>query len=360
MIDLYSKVPLGGRTVMVGHRSTVTAADGSFEITAAPDVYDIGVLDSDRSNLSIYRGLSLRDDLVLAHPVAEPIEHRPHFSRLQGNLSGGAKYPLSAWNDIVAVYFFSDRLIDRLFIGGGAGRRGPQYAMGLGFNGEERLEGTLFALGTFAPDPARHGKYPAAVAKKNVVITAGVTESVDLHLEPVDLGVVRASVVAPDALSGLGVYPYYRFPFRGALGTFGALVPIPNADVLRGSPTEGRREFTFDVPKLVEAGATLCLRATVEAHPRRQTEVCGIELDGEPMVVELDASPVLAKPVSGETVNGAFEYVWTKPANAISMLELTPDSEPSSEQPTIRVFTVESSAVIDSARWSLPPRTGWR
>jgi hypothetical protein len=70
VLDTASGFPNSGLQVLVGRERTTTDGDGNFTLGALPEIYDLVLVNGERSMVHTYRQLR-RGDLVLTFP-----EHR--------------------------------------------------------------------------------------------------------------------------------------------------------------------------------------------------------------------------------------------------------------------------------------------
>src|SRR5262245_48088047 len=83
--------PLAGRIVVAGGRWTTTDLEGRFVLDGVGPVYDVGVLDPDRSVLTLYEGVSRRDPVLVHEPSPQGSGRQNDQQALVGGtLSGGS------------------------------------------------------------------------------------------------------------------------------------------------------------------------------------------------------------------------------------------------------------------------------
>lgn len=347
VIDLSTKRPLAGRTVVIGSSlddqgrvAATTDQRGEFTLERPPGGYDAAVIEADGSAISVYEGLGA-SELVLPHRWAAAFAPT-RGARVSGNVSGGTSYPLSDSRDVVAVHLFNDESVDRYLMGAGGPPYGPDYVAIARFDAAGPIASTLVALGTLgrkddaaASDPA----YVAVAATRTLALSDGDEVAVDLELEPIDLGEISGVVNVPGAHPLRAVLAHYRFPYPEAIVNF------PAADYVRGNPLAADGAFVFELPKLRAANATLCVAALSDEAGALSTERCGISLDGEPVPLALHAPPSLDQPSSGGVIDDTTVFSWSPFSDGVHRLELWPGSL-SPATPGISVFTAAAEAVL--------------
>jgi hypothetical protein len=356
VVDIETRRPLPGRTVVLRNphdptrdAEATTDARGAFELERPSDVYEVLVIESDRSTVTILQDLS-RSNPVIGHRPASPLPAASGVATVSGDVSFEASFPLSEPSDVAAVYLFTEESTDRYLMGAGGPPYGPDYLTSARFDARS-LSGILFALGTFGRKdgtPSSEPAYTAATAAHAVTLSQGDTVALDVELEPTPLGLVSGSVILPSGRTLTGARQHYRFPYPEAV------VPFPAADYVRTNPLTSNGDFAFELPEVNGNGASLCLAFASEGDSELRTERCDIVLGGgAPVLLELQAAPSLVSPAPGETLSPATEFAWSTFAGGVIELTVWPDV-PSPETPAISLFTEATSAVIpDLAAWNV-------
>jgi hypothetical protein len=354
VVDLDSNRPLARRTVMIG--SSIGAArvvartdeQGAFAVEQPTGVYDVAILESDRSAVSVYVGLSA-SELVLPHR-SQGYAATKHTVVVSGNVSGGTTYPLIDPRDVVGVYLFNEQSAGRYLMSGDEPPYGPNYLAVSQFDVSGAVPHTLLAVGTFGRKddaPATDPAYAAFAVTRKLTLSDGDDTSVDLPFEPVDLGEISGVVSVPSGYELTAVGPHYRFPYPSAQVTF------PGTDYVRQNPLDHDGAFVFEVPELHDAGVVLCVTAQSDDAGLLLTERCGLGLGGDPISLELHAPPALDQPSAGATVDENTLFEWAQFDAGVHRLELWPDTL-STATPGISVFTADTQTTLpDFAALSL-------
>lgn len=347
VLDIGTQRPLGGRRVVfarslaAGHLQVVTTdANGAFTFDRPGTAYDAAVIEKDGSAVTVYTQLHTAE-LVLPHRWDGGVA-ATEFATVSGEVSGGATFPLEDARDIVAVNLFSNAAADRYLMGGGTAPYGPEYATTTSFDASGAAPATLVALGTFGRKGADQSEpaYAAFSAAKQLDLSAGDAVMLDLKLEAVALREIAGTATAPAGRTLTGMREHYRFPYPQAVLTF------PAADVVRHNPLTADGAFTFELPELDQAGATLCLAAVSEEDGALWTERCGLAFDADPVSLELQAAPALLAPSDGDVIDETTPFRWSAFEAGIHCLELRPAGGPSPTTPAVTVFTADTEAVL--------------
>jgi hypothetical protein len=344
VVDFFTKRPLRERRIFIGVAAnwdgayeTTADAEGYFELPVLSGEYSAVVVEPDGSAISVYDRL-LSTAPVLLHRSGGIPDALSSYAIVTGTLSGGAHYPLSKPGDVVVVHLASDQLATSLILGGGESPFGPDYAMGLSFGAHREVPATLLAIGTFASEEG-DGSYTAAVGMKELVFANGDRLSVDVDLQPCELGRVAGTVVARSAHPITDVSAYYRFPVPEGR------IDFPLADTLRENPLTSDGAFAYQLPDLSQFGAKLCISARSDGEVELFAERCDLALDTGPSEVTLDPEPVVSAPAPGSPLAVGSAFEWSRPGAGISLVELDPDGL-SGDAPLITLFTGATRAAL--------------
>jgi hypothetical protein len=326
VVDFVTLRPLPGRTVSVGSQSTTTDADGGFSFASVGSVYDVTVIDPDRSVISIYRALSRRDPML---PHKTPPIPTSHSVTLSGDISGGANYPLSS-SDSVDVYFFSPEADNESSIGGGlpASMDGPGYGpMYLDWDGVDSISGQLIALGTFGSVGDAGPDF--WVAATPVTVGSGPTAYMNLALGPVlQTGHISGVIDVPPNGQLEADEAFYR-------------LPIVHATIGLGVTQYGTESFDHIVPDLSNMGGQFCVGA-LAAPGFALTQRCGLTLGQTDVEVAIQLAPSFLSPATWMGITASTPLSWSEYDNGVYLLELE-SAVPSGTVPSLYVFTSATS-----------------
>lgn len=338
VVDYEFQLPLAGQTVVVAGEVTQTGADGTFSLPRPSRAYDLEIIDADGVAISIYQGIT-RSAPRLVHFPATPMATPARSEIVQGTLSGDLTFPLrqDRPSDIVSIYLLSERGNVRSLVGGGLPPYGPDYTAYLAWDGPETLDATLFAFASAgSAETDSQARYRAFAASVPVVLEDGGALTQDVELAELPIGVLSGSAQLPAGVQLSNYETFYRFPLPRTL------VAFPNADLVGGHPPPTAESFTFDLPKLDVSGARLCVAVRSDVDGTLRSERCGVELDGDPVQLELQASPILSAPEVGAPFDQATRFEWSAFDGGVSILELMP-SAVTPKSPSIHVFTAATA-----------------
>jgi hypothetical protein len=339
VLDLNTKIPLGGRTVVSnGTRTTTDPINGEFGFDCSTTPYDLVIVDPDGSTVSVYRGLA-RHDPVLLHPASPEAQSGALHARVHGNMSApGIAFPLTGQANTISAFLFASHFENREFLGASSGPTGPDYVLPVAWDGPASLDGTVFALGTFAADDGGPGEFSASSFTQTLTLVDGDDKALDLPLSPVPIGHISGTIVAPSGTNALSAIPLYRFSFPGAAFS------LPNANVIVSSPATVGGPFELVAPDLSGSGARLCISARGDLNGRDElyTERCGITLGGDAGPITLQDPPSITVPTPRSTIDVNTQFSWTPFPEGIYEIALGA-AEPSSASPNIYIFTTGSA-----------------
>lgn len=343
VVALTTQRPLGNRTVVVGTQRIETDENGRFVLQGVSVPYEAAVVEPDGSVISIYRGLS-RSDPVLVHKAAQ-LDATLQSARIAGKLAGGTAFPLSRSSDVAAVYFFSSPANTRVVFGAGAAPFGPDYLLYVPWSGAPSISGELIAVGTFGAGASDAGAapYSAWLAKAAVSLQNGQVVHQDLTLAAVSLGSLEGSVTLPASAPLTQFSVYYRLALPDAI------VSLPNVDIVRKNPLQSGGAFEYELPDLASAGAELCAAARSQGETELETERCDLALGGAPISIEFGAAPKFSAPASGAQLTRGSPFSWQGGGQGIYLLELIAN-EPSPAAPAVDVYTAAPSATLPDTR----------
>jgi hypothetical protein len=348
VVDIATKRSLAGRIVAITNaqdqqdaggqptQRTTTDEHGRFALDGVRTPYDAMVFDRDRSTVTIYRGLSRLDPVLVHVPTA--ISSDPSTGGLvNGNLSGGTTYPLSG-RDQVTVEFFSPEAESHVYLGAGLPTgAGPSYQLGVQWAAPAATtSGMLLALGAFEVRPDAGGSaMPADAGSTSWVasqlLTLGSAAVADLTLSQVPDARVAGSATTPSDYGLTEVIDYYQ-------------MPIANSAFIVGDHLTSGNSFDNVVPDLTMLAASFCIEAqhtTADGEPRLFTDQCGVVLGSTSVMTTLQSPPSLLSPTASSTVGLGTPFTWNAFEGGVHRLELQAH-DGAAGYPNIYVFTMDS------------------
>jgi hypothetical protein len=252
---------------------------------------------------------------------------RAHHAELSGHLLGTDG---SAAGGAVQVGFVSERGdahdLARVAAGATSAEYGP---LTISWDGPVAISGQLLAL-QMVQGPT-HGRLAAAsLARAQVTLRDGAQLKLDATLGPVPIEQRPADVVSsvPEPLVAETVHDY-RIPGSGwamhGVGPF-------------------RRGTSYDSPDLSGVGAVLCIDAFLwNPYKRSSVRRCGLAAT-EAAELALPDAPSFREPHADGTVVRGMRFSWSPVADAVYLLELAPEGDPSHAAPEIELYTAHTSA----------------
>jgi hypothetical protein len=321
VLDRENHRPLAGRAVVVRQRRAVTDANGQFTIASVEAQYDLTVVDPDGSTVSIYRGLTRRDPVLVHRPSANA-DAPKRMSRVSGALSGAGAYPLTD-KDGVEVVFFSPEADRLVVLGSGLG---PSYGpLILGWDGPTSTTGQLVALRL---SYTTNGVQYAGYAAQPLTLADGVPAMIDLTFSPPTEGRIAGTVQSPAGYPVDYKQAFYR-------------TSIPHGIV--DLPTDESTASTFDypIPELGNLDASLCVAAGSALHVM-STERCGLMIGATDVHLTMQAPPLLSAPKPAAVLESGADFAWGRFENGVHALALTA-KQPSKSAPSVDVYTSATS-----------------
>ena len=153
---------MGGRTVLIGTRSTTTDASGHFSFTGVASPYDLTLITTSPDKTGVvYRGLTRTDPKVLDLTAPGSL---PNTGHVQGTLFGGNTFQ----GTVVAVTWASPETFAGVYVDA------FPYDLGVRWSGASTITGTLRAL-QWTADGGLPVSYQGIGSKNGVSLTAGLT-----------------------------------------------------------------------------------------------------------------------------------------------------------------------------------------
>jgi hypothetical protein len=343
VLDHRSNLPSIGRLVVVGTAQATTDINGRFAIAAPAGVYDITVVDPNRSSVTFYRGLRRRDPVLIhdGDPNLVPKGHDTHAAHIEGALSGGGFDPTTS--NMASVYFFSPQVVRDKILGGPTyGVRSAGFSpLPLSWLGPASITGSLIAVRTTrdktsAAAQATGDKGPVVWwgAHKDIKVASGEVTTADLTFARLPMGHIAGRIDVDPGLvvTGKGV-TYYHLRNRG--------IPLAgDGKASRSTP------FDYPVPDLRHLPGRYCANAyNGDSGVYSTTMKCGVALGTTDVTIRLHAPPKLTTPVhrpnyvaDKPTISRDTQFTWTAfEAGPVHQLSL--EGGP----PLITVYTTATS-----------------
>jgi len=339
VLDYRTRQGCIGRSVVIGGEQTTTDVDGRFAIAAPPGVYDLAIVEPNRSSATFYRGLRRRD-LLLLHsidPNLVPKGYDKHVAHIDGKLSGGGFDPGSS--NMTRIYFLSPQVRrDRTLAGQTHDARGAAYGpLTLAWIGPESIAGDVVAVRTTRdkPDagaPARDGTGSVVwwEAHEKVKVVSGEVAMADLAFARLPMGHIAGQIDVAPGLSVTGRSVHY--------------LVLPNAGIpIDGDGAERRPgPFDFPVPDLRHMPGQYCASAYDGARGIHSfTSKCGLAFGATDVTLKLRAPPKLTtlkeRTQQVQTISRDTQFGWTAFEGGIHQLTLHCGGDP--ENPNVFVYT---------------------
>jgi hypothetical protein len=334
VVDRDTRRALPDRTVVVGDRRTTTQGDGSFAFDGVvPGVYDLAVLNAKRDAVTIYRGLTRRDPLLVHTSKEQQLdEYRARQSaKLFGSFSVGGQPLVSG---AATLGFFSPTLAavsePCAFVPSGA----ACDPVALYWNRPGPLEGEAVAVaiadrGARAGDPSRSAQRLSAWAgRRPLTVAPSQAPTVDVALAAMPARRVRGDFRVPAGRDVSTLIESYRLPLPGP--------EIP----LRRFDRDGLRGLDDELPDLGAVGASLCVTALSDGDGTAWATRCGVGAD--PITLTVEAPPRLTAPAQGAAFERDTTIAWSRFAGGVQVLELL-GGDPAADRPDVTIYTMETS-----------------
>ena len=338
VLDFATKRPLAGAGVSIRATHVNTDDSGGFELPKPSDSYDVTIESADGSSVSIYRGLT-RSDPVLLHRQPSRIAGTEHSARISGTLAKPST-TLISMSDIAAVTFVSGAADDQVLLGSDLPPFGPNYQLFLSWDGNSSLSGKLFARGVFAGDEDAGTPVSRFFVEEDVTLHDGDMQTDALTFAPVTTKQLSGTVTLPSDADLSQLQEYYR-------------LPLPNAVIAIGNYLTAIPTFTHDIDVLPGAEKQLCVAAISNTSGLSSTERCGIQLDSMDTALVIQAPPAFVTAPTDGTFSTGTRFSWQPFDRGIHVLQLEP-AEPSATVPSIDIYTSGTSASWPSATVALP------
>ena len=333
VVDRQMRHALPGRTVLVGDQRATTQVDGSFAFDDVPGTYDLAVLDAKRDVVTIYRGLSRRDPLLVHGGAPETLdEYRAaHSAKLFGSFTVGGQ-PLASV--AATLGFFSPALAAIGQPCAAAASGAPCDPLALFWNGPATLEGEAVAIafedrGPRAADPSRSSQALSGWAGRGpLTVAPSQAPTVGLALAPMPARYVHGDFRAPAGRQVSTLIESYRLPLPGG--------ELP----LRRFDRDGLRGLDDELPDLRAVGASLCVTALSDGDGTASATRCGVGAD--PITLTLEAPPRLTVPANQAAFEPDTAIAWNPFAGGVQVLELL-GGGPAADRPDVTVYTMETT-----------------
>ena len=311
-----------GRKVVIGGKSVITNADGSFSFDEVPSTYDAVVVEPDGALVSIYYGLTRRDPILSHSASYDPIlDDPPNRASVVGSLTGDFPFPLDG-NHVVTAYYLSDRVRASLQLSNlPAMSPGPDYGpFTLRWAGDASVDGTLVVIGQYGVNGTPW--LGAFLASKALTLSDGDAVVENLVLTSVHNGNISGSVQMYDGNAIDAIQ--FSYSLGNAMGLMG----------LGEFPSTGR--FDCALPDLSALGGDYCA-TIVAAWGEVQATRCGGQIGMLDFSIHVQAPPQIQKPTDGSPITKESKLSWTGVTNAVYLLDIIPDSA-TSTVPRIQAY----------------------
>jgi len=319
---------------LIGDQRTTTQVDGSFAFENVPGIYDLAVLDAKRDVVTIYRGLTRRDPLLVHGGAPETLdEYRAaHSAKLFGSFTVGGGPLASA---AATLGFFSPALTAVGEPCAATASGAPCDPLALYWNGPATLEGEAVAIavedrGPRAADSSRSSQALSGWAGRGpFTVAPSQAPTVGLALARMPARRVRGDFRAPAGHEVSTLIEFYRLPLLGG--------EIP----LRRFDREGLRGLDDELPDLGGVGASLCVTALSDGDGTASATRCGVGAD--PITLTLEAPPRLMAPANQAAFEPDTAITWSRFSGGVQVLELL-GAGPAADRPDVTVYTMETTA----------------
>jgi hypothetical protein len=341
VVDREKFEPLAGQTIVVGAERTTSDARGRFTFQRVPGVYDLTVVDARGTMVSMYKGLSRRDPIVVNR--LNRYADLAHVAHVSGKLRGGGPYPLTMGYAMVSfVARHRGAAVNESYLAapGGGSSAGPSYdSFSVVWDGPSSLEGELIALrlSRFSKEPtsgvgSKISNLSWSFGHRPIELKEGANLAADLELTSVPTVHVTARVEVPDghALTHLG--HWYRSSSNGSI------IQIWNEEVNHSSLS-----FDSEIPDLTDFGASPCTSVSSYYGSFISAAKCNVPLHATTSF-RLERAPKLLMPPNDVVPTPATRFSWTAFDRGIHVLMLEPGT-PTETDPSIDVYTSATSSL---------------
>jgi hypothetical protein len=331
--------PSGRYVHLKDHDAVVIGKDGAFSFDGVPAPYEVWIGDFGNRQITVYRGVTRRDPLLMHGVGAEDQPERK--ATVHGILRGGLRFPLEPDYDVV-TYFLSDqatarwsmRQLDNL---------GPRFGrMRVAWNGPASVEGTLLAMGVhFESGPILKEVFAAESPLK---ITDGEESSKELKFEPLPVGRIAGEIKTRlHATNG-----HVAFHLSGNRGTVDLECKL------------GPGPYSCDVPDLSKLGGEYCM-SLIDGEAAGRTQHCGGRIGMEDFSFSLEPPPQLRALERPGIVWRSTVLSWSGEEQAVYSVKIAPHYMEHGKWFELEIFFVGPRLMWpDLAAYGIEARNGCR
>ena len=297
----------GRRVHLKDHEPAVIQRDGGFTFDRVPAQYELWVDFKGEAPVTVYRGLTRRDPVLIHSPSFVTLLDEPERkATVSGILRGDLPFPLAPGYG-VTTYFLSDRATDRWGMRQ-QGSVGPRFGrMSVVWNGESSVSGTLLALGQHFESQERLSE--AFFAQSPLQITDGGETRKELTLERLPTGRIAGEIKT----RAFGTNGYLAFRVSGNRGEIGLDCKLK----------PGR--YACVAPDLSALGGEYCMSLVDGEVGGGSIQHCGGKFGMEAFSLQIESAPRLDPLKQPGTVSKGTVLTWSGDERAVYSVKIRPD-----------------------------------
>ena len=301
--------PANGRRVHLKDHEPVVIEDGRFAFDHVPATYELWVEGQPEAPLTVYRGLTRRDPVLIHSPsFVTALDEPSRKATISGIVRGDFPFPIDKGYRL-SFYFLSNRTQGHWWMGQQGQSLGPRFGrMKVAWNGEPSITGTLVALGGHADKDKRWNE--AYLASRLVELTDKGEAIEEIMLARIETGRIAGEVKAPDYRSWNG---YVAFQLSGNRGEID----------LNCTLKLGRYDCT--VPDLSPLGGEYCIDMIDGEVGGGGVKHCGGKIGMTDFSIKLEAPPKLKALDKPGFISKTTVLAWSGDEKAVYAVDIRPD-----------------------------------
>ena len=298
----------GRRVHLKNHEPATIGRDGEFSFDHVPAQYELWVDHEGEAPVTVYRGLTRRDPVIIHSPsFVTSLDEPQRKTTISGIVRGDFPFPIERGH-AMSLYFFSEHATGRWGMGQMGQSLGPRFGrMIVAWNGPSSVSGTLLALGTHFGSAEHLGE--AFLSRRPLRISDGGEAIEELALERLPTGRIAGEIKT--RLYGTNGYLAFRLSGnRGEIGLDCKLKP-------------GR--YGCSVPDFSALGGEYCMSLVDGAVSGGRTQQCGGKIGMENFSLQLEPAPQLRPLDNPGFVHANTVLSWSGDEHAVYSVKIRPD-----------------------------------